>query len=388
MTEAAPPEAEPPERPSSRHITALDGYRGLAFLAVFARHYSLTSHAAGWLMKVAAVLGQIGWIGVDLFFVLSGFLITGILLDTRTDPHYFRNFIARRALRIFPLYYGVLFTVLALTPLLHLQWQRGQILYFFYLGNVAGNYNNLLGNLPPYISFVHLWSLSLEEQFYLLWPVAVYLAATPRRVLRLCLGLSLLGLLGRLALLHVLPPVAAYEWAYGELPTRMDGLLYGAVTAVLVRQMPMPRLAQYARPVFAASTLGLAAMFALIGGNFAYTPTTIFGYPLLALCFSSLLILAMQPGSMASHIGSLGPLRVMGRYSYGMYMYHLIAWPALGLLLPVLQARTHSLVVGGVFYVVLAFLITLVAAVASFELFERHFLRFKRHFHYARAERS
>jgi peptidoglycan/LPS O-acetylase OafA/YrhL len=87
-----------------------------------------------------------------MFFVLSGFLITGILLDTREHKHYFLNFYARRTLRIFPLYYGVLFLALALTPILHLQWQAGDVSHFLYVGNIAVRINPALANVPPWIS--------------------------------------------------------------------------------------------------------------------------------------------------------------------------------------------------------------------------------------------
>jgi peptidoglycan/LPS O-acetylase OafA/YrhL len=100
---------------SGQHIASLDGLRGLAFLMVFFRHYGMTSHATNIWLKSASLICFGGWMGVDLFFVLSGFLITGILLDTLELPTYFTNFYARRALRIFPLYYTVLAVLLVLT---------------------------------------------------------------------------------------------------------------------------------------------------------------------------------------------------------------------------------------------------------------------------------
>ena len=147
---ATAPEAQ---RPSSRHIKSLDGFRGAAFLLVFARHYGLTQHLHAGPLLVASRLSEAGWVGVDLFFTLSGFLITGILLDTQKDPHYFRNFMARRALRIFPLYYGVLFVLLASTPLLHSQWHLGHIAYFFYVGNIATAIHPQLVDLAPHFTF-------------------------------------------------------------------------------------------------------------------------------------------------------------------------------------------------------------------------------------------
>src|ERR1700744_4617103 len=99
---------------------ALDGLRALAFLMVFATHYE----GMPW-----------GWSGVDVFFVISGFLITGILLDTRDDRYRVRNFYARRSLRIFPLYYGVFLLLLLLTPFLHLNWSAGWLAWPLYVGN-------------------------------------------------------------------------------------------------------------------------------------------------------------------------------------------------------------------------------------------------------------
>src|SRR5205807_416466 len=117
-------------------------------------------------------LGRFGWIGVDLFFVLSGFLITGILLDTRERPRYFLNFYARRALRIWPLYYAVIaFTYLAVPRLggdrLGLRLDFPWWIYGFYMVNLLSDWGvTILGGL---------WSLAIEEQFYLVWPVVAAL---------------------------------------------------------------------------------------------------------------------------------------------------------------------------------------------------------------------
>src|ERR1700761_8041685 len=121
---------------SSRHYPALDGLRGIAILAVFCYHFGGGSKSSNWLIQAWSSIADTGWMGVDLFFVLSGFLITGILYDTAHKPHRVRNFYARRSLRIFPLYYGVLLLFLLLTPVLQLHWKPGHLLYFFYLSNM------------------------------------------------------------------------------------------------------------------------------------------------------------------------------------------------------------------------------------------------------------
>ena len=169
--EAAPSKSAPDPitaastRPT-RHDPALDGVRGLAIALVVASHVTTWPPATQ------------GWIGVDLFFVLSGFLITGILADSRNVIGRARAFYVRRALRILPLYYGVLVTLFVVIPILHpLHTQEYQTLareqwwYWTYLQNwrIASAHSIDGGSL------VWFWSLAIEEQFYLIWPVTLVL---------------------------------------------------------------------------------------------------------------------------------------------------------------------------------------------------------------------
>jgi peptidoglycan/LPS O-acetylase OafA/YrhL len=367
---------------SGRHIASLDGLRGLAFLAVFFRHYGTTAHATGiWLSTVSSIcIG--GWMGVDLFFVLSGFLITGILLDTREQPGYFTNFYARRALRIFPLYYTVLAVLLVLTPWLHLQWHVGHFAYLFYAGNVAYNLNPSLSTVQPYVSFLHLWSLAIEEQFYLVWPFVVMMVANRRRLPWICCGLSAGGLILRLCLLAWLPHGDAYEWCYAQLPTHMDGLLYGALGAIVVRELPLGTALAWTRRVVPFSFAILVLVIALSGIDFHSTSMILLGFPALAMTFACTVLFALRPGSIVNWIGNLSILRFVGRYSYGMYVYHILFWPGLAPMQPWLQAHLHSVVLGGVCFVLLMLAGTVVVAVASYELYEKQWLRLKRLFPY------
>jgi hypothetical protein len=180
----------PETRPENRAFyPALDGLRAVAFLMVFLQHY----YAMPW-----------GWTGVNIFFVLSGFLITGILFDSRDDPHRARNFYVRRTLRIFPLYYAIVFALLLAEPIMHWQWSRAWIAWPLYLGNLlrawspragmAGSTLQIAANgwleSPRFpqlgLSLGHFWSLCVEEQFYLIWPWVVFWIRSRRTLLWVC----------------------------------------------------------------------------------------------------------------------------------------------------------------------------------------------------------
>ena len=166
------------------HILALDGLRGIAILLVVFSHFvsNLRIPADGWAWPLVSI-AHAGWAGVDLFFVLSGFLITGILVDARGSSTYFKSFYARRALRILPAYYGFLLAIFVVLPLLHLGAGDNYMLarqhqgwYWLHLTNVM----MAIGELPghgPYPSTL-FWSLAVEEQFYLIWPAIVALCST------------------------------------------------------------------------------------------------------------------------------------------------------------------------------------------------------------------
>src|SRR5260370_3776566 len=157
-----------------RHIKALDGLRGAAILLILYDHLFWSNSQSG--NRFFDFLNQVrdsSWVGVNLFFALSGFLITGILFETLHDSNYFRTFYARRALRIFPLYYGFLFVLLALTKPLHFQWNGWQYYHLTYTSNLAlWRYHVPL--ILPNFNINHFWSLDVEEQFYLICPFVVY----------------------------------------------------------------------------------------------------------------------------------------------------------------------------------------------------------------------
>src|SRR5579871_2260754 len=166
------------ENPSTReHVPALDGIRGYGFIGIFLAHYlaplieRYRSHP--W-VNVFYYLEQIAWMGVPAFFVLSGYLIGGILFNSRNREGFFRVFYGRRVLRILPVYYGTLLIVacLGLKDGVHLNslfWS-----HFIYIQNLLPHYSD--DGFVPHFTILHFWSLAIEEQFYLTWPIVVWLA--------------------------------------------------------------------------------------------------------------------------------------------------------------------------------------------------------------------
>ena len=169
----------------SEHIPELDGIRGIAILMVIGFHLVHSMPCVQQALPASInVLSRLGQTGVDLFFVLSGFLITGILLRHRLQDGALKKFWGRRILRIFPLYYGTLLFVQFFPELrtLPLSDSAGDIWLWSYLANIPPTFQNLDTSLP------HFWSLSVEEQFYLFWPLVVCWLS-PRATVRTCLVL-------------------------------------------------------------------------------------------------------------------------------------------------------------------------------------------------------
>jgi peptidoglycan/LPS O-acetylase OafA/YrhL len=307
----------------------LDGLRGLAILLVVLYHATLfgEANASGHAWLVA--LPRFGWSGVDLFFVLSGFLITRILLRERAASNYFGVFYARRVLRIFPLYYLVLAVFFLATP--DSYWlpgaSRETLWYWLYLSNLetalTGAFHHRFLDLT--------WSLAIEEQFYLIWPLLVRWLA-PRRLETVCIGAVAAAFgLRCAAVLAGAHPLAVYVLT----PLRMDCLAAGALVALVAEREGWQRLERAARVLLPASAAVCAALFAIYSIDpalFARRPgltllahplVQTFGYSALAIFYAALLVLAMTAGSRGAWRAlEARPLLVLGAYSYAIYLLH------------------------------------------------------------------
>ena len=205
-----------------QHIKALDGVRGIAILLVILFHYGY--------------LGC-GWIGVQLFFVLSGYLITSILVKDRGQPlkDYLKRFYWRRSLRIFPLYYLYLFVILVafvvlkIPPAFRDQWP--------FLFTYTYNVRHILPNYDGSELLIHLWSLSVEEQFYLIWPLLVYMVATRRfrsLLVAIVVGIPLVRLVTSVLLIGAgKDPLYMGTVLYTITPFQIDAFAIGAIVATV-----------------------------------------------------------------------------------------------------------------------------------------------------------
>jgi len=363
-------------------LPALDGLRAIAILLVVPHNLNLMAASGGAAYMVVAAL-QRGWIGVQLFFVLSGFLITGILLDSRDAPDYYRSFFVRRVLRIFPLYYATLLVLLVLLPAAGLlpsspgRDPRVELSYWAYFSNWYGPFH------PGEDSLSHFWSLASEEQFYLAWPFLVR-RRSAESVMRLCLAIAAASLLLRIGMLLAGAPVQAI---YQFLATRMDALALGGAAAAALR---VPALASRASnhqrllPWVGLFSLGTGAAISR-GYNFTDPMTLSVGYTFLAIGFA-LVVCAAAAGDRLGRAGWLQALRWtslrnVAKYSYAMYvlsvpLHFLIGKPALSALG---LAPGESFLVG-LAYIVVGVAISYLAAFASFHLLEAHFLNLKGRF--------
>jgi peptidoglycan/LPS O-acetylase OafA/YrhL len=317
-----------PRRESSLHVEnrepVLDGIRGLAILLVLWHHTVIFSgfRPAGPIDQQVWQTAFSSWLGVDLFFVLSGYLITGILHDAKSSPRYFLNFYGRRVLRILPLYYTVL--LLAFVVLPRLGWQPapdGTMTNPAWYWLHAINVKIALDGWPTPIYLGHFWSLAIEEQFYLIWPLIVF--ALDRRPLIL---MTVLMLAAAYWLRRTLPLHAPDLAVYVLMPTRMDALAAGALVALLLRS---PRCVRHLRlwsmVVGALCGAVILLMFHRMHGlDELNSRVRTYGYTSISLGFAALVAIAVTSGehSILRKVLAWRPLAMTGVYSYAVYVLH------------------------------------------------------------------
>ena len=357
-------------RKAGVRIPELDGLRGVAILLILIWHYvysGLPPSLKTWMLRSS-------WSGVDLFFVLSGFLIGGILIDARQSSNLFKTFYSRRVFRIVPLYWLVLgaYAVLSLPRLREtaaaaslVEPRLSGYLYVVFLQNFAMAWSDTLG--APFLAAT--WSLAIEEQFYLTLPFVV--RAVPTRALAwVCVGSVAFANLLRVVVCLLTDRV----WpAYVLMPCRMDALMLGVLAAIIVRSENARMIITRRSNVLWAVAFSL---FLLIGymtrknWMIASTEMATWGYTVLALFYSLVLLLSVTQNRSALSRGlRFTPLRRLGGIAYGVYLFHL---PVNGFLHAYIRNTGAQLLdVTDVGITAIALGLTLTLATVSWRLFER-----------------
>jgi peptidoglycan/LPS O-acetylase OafA/YrhL len=363
---------------SCRRLPELDGIRGLAIIWVMLHNTTnLLPPTLQGPSHVLAFLVHPGWIGVQLFFALSGFLITGSLLDTQRATNYFSAFYVRRALRILPLYYTVLILLLIVVPALHLgptmlqATSKEQLSLWLFTVNWT--------NTAP-CGFGHFWSLAIEEQFYLFWPPVVH-RLSARRLFAVCVYIAVIGLVIR----GIMVISGASSWTvYTATTSRLDALALGGAGACLLR-MP-PARAWLASRLTVVNLAALALFVVGIPVTHAYSTDAIrgqiFGYSLLALCCATIVSTSAADGgrstpTILARILCWAPLRSCGKYSYAMYVFHQLIHKLWGEPWMIMTVGSHPSVHSVYLYSMTIGLVSFCAACLSYHLLEKHFLALK-----------
>jgi len=289
------------------YVKEFDGWRGVGIIFVVLAHYI-----------PSAFIGS--WVFMEMFFVMSGFLITGILMDSKQKKGYYKNFMFRRVLRVFPLYYLSLIILFFLIPesWADLSYYRENQAWFWLYGE---NWLFAMEGLHPAKALNHFWSLAIEEQFYIVWPLSVFIFS-PKALIRFCIFLFFFSILFRNTGMYLgfMNPPFAYVASLG----RMEGIVLGAIIAVLVRT-DRTILEKYTYPVTIISGVVSMVLFLIAGTmhmdyrvnyQFNYTAVDIFfaGMIVLTLCSKELVFL--------KKIFNIPLIAKLGIMSYCIYIFH------------------------------------------------------------------
>ena len=382
-------------QPAADRVPALDGIRGIAILLVMVSHLAEQYTVASPALRFCKAVSFAGWTGVDLFFVLSGFRITGILFDSKGQDRYFRNFYGRRTLRIFPLYYVALVLIFVAVP----AFAKGTT------GWNSLNYAAARADWPWFAAYLvdvlvawkgflfggHFWTLAVEEHFYLLWPLLVH--RLNRR--QLVAVSALLMMLAAIVRTNMILWGSPYHAIYVLTPCRMDGLAMGAFLALTVRAPGglerLLRMARLALPVTAALWI---VLMVFEGGWYQYgLLPQILGYEVTEFFYASMVVFALGSQRLAAAVAA-APLRFAGKISYALYVFHpfvyylAVPYFALGVAghpsvlskwIPGMQGAP-LLFADGLAFAAVALGLSVAAAMLSWSLLESRCLRLRRYF--------
>ena len=391
-----------------KRIKELDGLRAVAILLVLGCHYR------GFAVRLGGA-PQFGWVGVELFFVLSGYLITTILLDLRNEPSPRKTFYSRRIIRIFPPYFAITFLVILYGLVFHVSWATSRdfvVRQFFFLQSNLPEFHQFFAStlqhgirlpslllaahrLPPGLSdlnptpssaFDTYWSLSIEEYFYFLW-APIVLRRKPKTIVAIAIATCVFELILRWSY--------ADELAYFGLFFRMDALMYGAMLAMAFRfwknQVPKKAFQGFACLLgicIVALSAILVAIAPVLGREIRDSPLMLaFGLSFISIAAAALigmLVIQANTNWWVSRLMRTKPMQFLGRISYTMYLVHVLAaFAVLGVL-----KKLNFFANDGVLTAILSTILTIAVAYVSWQFLESPLLRWKNRHVPAHRERT
>jgi peptidoglycan/LPS O-acetylase OafA/YrhL len=321
----------------SRRDPALDGLRGVAILLVYLFHYGGGLQSKNAVVHAFGFITSAGWIGVQLFFALSGFLITGSLWESINEKHLVRNFFAHRALRILPLY-AIALLVSGIGGYLYVlspSTMKGFWIYATMLEDIPVLSTMAQYYYNPYALY-HLWSVAVEVQFYLMWPALLLSVDNRRGARRLCLRIFALSAFFRLIV--CLPEFSfSREFYYTNFViTHAGGFALGCALAMALRSRDgssgkIATPVRFVRRYSVSAFWGGLAIFTAVGvfaNSFVMSLPLMFmfGLPAISISAAALIPMLLRQGYLRS-VFSWRPLAGLGRISYGFYVYHVLLQP-------------------------------------------------------------
>jgi peptidoglycan/LPS O-acetylase OafA/YrhL len=364
------------------HFNNIDVLRGYAILSVVIFH---CVQSMGLTENRVANYTSIGAFGVDLFFVISGFLITDILIKTVNNRDYFKNFYGRRILRIFPLYYGFLLLFIFILP--HFFHKLGdlydgvllykyQVWYWLYIPNTA------LGLHPEKIVFPHLWSLAVEEQYYMIWPLFVWLFSFRNLKAILITVIILSFSLRCYFVVHEYDPY--FLWTFT--PIRLEAIAIGSLLSICYNENNV--IYYEWRKLFTAIIIVLVTallVFVYTKRFFEYALSIqSVGILLMDILFGCVLIKSISSGEYKKTFFNK-MLKNIGKFSYSIYIFHMLVLTEVLIAIKKIELKYNTKFSNGVkgasiLCATLAF--SYIIAFATWNLYEKHFIKLKRYFNY------
>ena len=352
---------------SEKHISALDGLRGMAILLVVAFHY----------FYYAVPVFAVGWVGVDLFFVLSGYLITKRLIENKDRKDRYKLFYTNRALRIMPLYYLVL--ILFYSSIYFLVEPQNFHRFDFYLNNKVDFFLFLQNGvfvksmpLEPHLG--HLWSLAIEEQFYLAWPLILYTFYKKKHFINI-LWLSIIAVLILRNILYFTDHLHKNTY-YKHTFCRIDSIIIGALTYFLLLKPTNAKLLKWVGII--ALLFVCTGLFVLQNAAPSSPFSTTVGYTAYAFLFASVLgHVISYPNSKIARFFKLSFLRFTGKISYGFYVIHVLVGVTLAVKIKNALQPAFPNWAKDISWII-CFAVSYLLSIVSYYYFESFFLKFKK----------